>query len=114
MAQTKTVETLERARDAFVEIREALENKSGMSLENLDVKYYNAIINHIPSGEILLQDKMVRASKSEQYVSADEGYDGLNVVIIEAVGSEIDSNIKPENIKSGINILGVIGEYTGG
>ena len=115
MAQTKSVHTLERARDAFVDIREALENKTGSSLDNVVVEDYDDIIANIPSGgEPVLQSKTVRASQSAQYVNADAGYDGLETVTIEAVGSDIDSDIKPENIKSGINILGVIGEYSGG
>lgn len=43
--------------------------------------------------------------KSEKY--------GYNEVIVERVTADIDSSIKPENIKKGANILGVEGGYEG-
>ena len=42
--------------------------------------------------------------------TAQRGYGDITV---KAVTASIDSNIKPENIKSGITILGVEGTYTG-
>lgn len=38
----------------------------------------------------------------------------LSKVIVNAVTANIDSNIKAENIKSGVTILGVVGSYAGG
>lgn len=38
---------------------------------------------------------------------------GWNTVTINAVTSAIDSDIRPENIKAGVTILGVTGTYTG-
>ena len=56
-----------------------------------------------------LQDKVVNPSVNEQIINADFGYDGLNNVTINPVTKDIDSDIKPENIKNGIDILGVTG-----
>ena len=56
-----------------------------------------------------LQDKEVTPAKEQQVIVADESFDGLNQVIVNAVSNEIDSNIQPNNIKSGVSILGVIG-----
>ncbi|MGN1301207.1 MAG: BspA family leucine-rich repeat surface protein [Clostridia bacterium] len=58
-----------------------------------------------------LEDLTVTPSVEEQHFKSEKyGYDE---VIVEKVTSEIDENIKPENIKEGTNILGVDGQYRG-
>lgn len=42
------------------------------------------------------------------------GNDGYDEVIVNAVTSAIDENIQPTNIKSGVEILGVVGELNEG
>ena len=66
---------------------------------NLDVEYV------YPD----LQEKSVKPKTEAQTVVPDEGYYGLSEVTVDAVTSDIDSNIKPENIVKGIDILGVEG-----
>lgn len=61
-----------------------------------------------------LQNKTVTPTISQQVISADQTYDGLDEVVVEAVTSAIDSNIQAGNIKQGISILGTVGTYTGG
>lgn len=61
----------------------------------------------------VLQNITIRATQDAQYISADDGYDGLGTVTIEGVDNTIDSDIKAENIKNGINILGITGTYSG-
>lgn len=57
-----------------------------------------------------IQDKVtVTPSTSQQSITPSEGYDGMSEVEVLAVDSNIDEDIKPENIKSGVNILGVDG-----
>lgn len=56
-----------------------------------------------------LQEKSVSASTSEQTVRADEGYDGLSAVTVLPVTAEIDPALIPENIRSGVTVLGVNG-----
>lgn len=51
MAETKTISTLERARDNFVDIRNGLEEKTGESLDNVEVEEYGDIIRNLPTGE---------------------------------------------------------------
>lgn len=65
----------------------------------------NEVIVNVPS----MQNKTVIPTKERQTIIADNDYIGLDNVTVEAVTNEIDSNIKAENIKVGINILGVDG-----
>lgn len=61
-----------------------------------------------------IQDKVtVVPSTSQQNITPSDGYDGMSEVEVLAVNSNIDENIKPENIKSGVNILGVDGSFEG-
>ena len=60
------------------------------------------------------QDKTVTPSTTEQTVNCDSGYVGIRSVTVNPVTSDIDSNIKPENIKKGVSILGVEGSLETG
>ena len=62
---------------------------------------------------ITLQDKTITPTIEEQIVFPDDNYNGLNKVTVNAVTNEIDENIKSENIKNGVDILGVTGNYVG-
>ena len=59
--------------------------------------------------EPTLQEKEIMPTKEVQEVVADSNFDGLSKVKVNGVTNEIDSNIKPENIKEGVSILGVSG-----
>lgn len=67
---------------------------------------------NVPS-DVNNQDKTVSPSTSSQSVSADSGYSGLGTVTVNPVTSSIDANIQPENILSGVTILGVSGTDEG-
>ena len=58
------------------------------------------------------QTKTLLPSTIPQTVTPDEGYT-LSSVTVDAVNNTIDSNIKAENIKSGVTILGITGSYNG-
>lgn len=57
------------------------------------------------------QEKIAKPSIELQEILPDDRYDALSKVIIEAVNSEIDDNIISENIKDGVEILGIVGNY---
>ena len=62
---------------------------------------------------ITLQDKTVTPTNSQQTVYHDSNYTGLNSVTVKAVDASADSNIKAENIKENVSILGVTGTFAG-
>lgn len=57
---------------------------------------------------ISLQQKTVTPAATSQNITPDEGYDGLSQVTVYG-----DGNLKPSNVKSGVNIFGVTGTYMG-
>lgn len=59
--------------------------------------------------ELQGQAKEITPSTEVQVIAPDEDYNGLTEVTIQAVDSTIDENIKAENIKEGVSILGVEG-----
>lgn len=56
-----------------------------------------------------MQEKTIIPKTTFQEVLPDKNYDGLSKVNVEAVTNEIDTNIKSENIKKDVSILGVQG-----
>lgn len=60
-----------------------------------------------------LQEKSITPSTVQQTVVPDPGKDGLSKVTVGAVTASIDRDIQSGNIKKGVDILGVSGEYEG-
>ena len=61
-----------------------------------------------------LQEKTADASIEPLVIVPDASYYGLAYVNLNPVTSSIDPDIIPENIRHGVNILGVTGVYAGG
>ena len=57
--------------------------------------------------------KTINPTTSQQTFNVPSGYSGHGQVKVNAVTSSIDSDIQAGNIKQGVNILGVVGTYTG-
>lgn len=60
------------------------------------------------------QEKNATPSTEIVEITPDRYFTGLSKVTVEAVTSDIDSNIVAENIKEGVEILGVTGTYEQG
>lgn len=77
-----------------------------------EAEYYTDIyVNVKPS---LVDLTVTPKVEDETYWAASSGdlsADGIQSVTVKAVTAAIDPNIKPENIRKGINILGVEGSY---
>lgn len=56
----------------------------------------------------VLQEKTIRPSADGSTVKPDSGYDGLSVVYVSG-----DADLVASNIKSGVNLFGITGTYTG-
>ena len=101
--------TLEEKEDLSTELTEqsSLLTTQGVTIE--DIK--TALQGKTAGGgeEVVLQEKTVTPSTSQQNVVADSDYTGLSKVVVNAVTSAIDSDIKATNIRKGVNILGVTG-----
>lgn len=70
-------------------------------------------LSKVTVNAITLQDKTITPTVEEQIVFPDDNYNGLNKVTVNAVTNEIDKNIISENIKNGVDILGITGNYVG-
>lgn len=84
---------------------------NGVTYNNVDsitVNNTNGGTTKYTKGDKPDQQKTVNPTTTQQSVVADSGYE-LTEVIVNAVTSDIDENIKPENIKEGVAILGVAG-----
>ena len=130
----KITEKLNEIKTAKENIKKSLKAKGKEAGE--DIREYSSIIDSLEAGVVptgtleitkngehnvknyefanvnvtpLLQEKSVSPTTSEQQVVADNEYDGLRKVVVNAVDSSIDENIKAENIKAGVKILEVEG-----
>ena len=58
---------------------------------------------------VVLEEKTITPKIVDQIIIPSSNYDGMSQVTVKAVNSTIDKNIKSENIKKDISILGVEG-----
>lgn len=63
--------------------------------------------------ELQGEEKVIEPSIEEQVITPSEGKNGITQATVNPVTSAIDANILPENIKSGVSILGVEGNLEG-
>lgn len=72
---------------------------------------YNALSSVTINPMVLQNVTHVTPKSYSVTVYKGSGYDGMNSVQIDAVTADVDSNIRPENIKKNVTILGVRGTY---
>ncbi len=105
---------LTRIQSAKANLKTAIEGKGVTVPSSAKIDSYPGYVDAIQQGSAKsLQNKSVTPSTSQQSVQADDGFDGLDTVTVNAVDASIDSNISAGNIKSGVEILGVVGSYEG-
>lgn len=103
-----------RLQSAKADIKTAIQAKGVSVPSSAKLDAYDGYIAAIPQGSApSLQSKTATPSTSQQVIQPDAGYDGLEKVTIAGVTAAIDSNIQAGNIKSGVSILGVTGNYSG-
>lgn len=93
----------------------AISNKGGTLPATQDLSNMPTAISSIPTGSSpVIQSLNVTPSTTAQEITATGGVDGYSPVNVSAVTSSIDANITAGNIKDGVTILGVTGNYGGG
>lgn len=74
---------------------------------------YSSVTVVVPENEPRVQELNVTPSTSNQTFTPSVGVDGFAPVNVSAVNATIDPNIQEGNIKDGVSILGVMGNYQG-
>lgn len=97
----------------FSDIYDAIVQKGQSPDEEDRDTYAPAILAISGGGSGVLDTLSVTPSTEAQSFTPPAGTDGYNIVNVSAVDASIDSNIVAGNIKNGVNILGVTGEYSG-
>lgn len=85
-------------------IANAIRNKNGSQNTYTPAQMASAITAISGGSAPTLQNKTITPSASQQIITADSGYDGLESVTING-----DANLISSNILSGVNIFGVVG-----
>lgn len=98
----------------FSNIYDAIVQKGQSPDEEDRDTYAPAILAISGGGSGVLDTLSVTPSTQAQSITPPAGTDGYNRVNVSAVDASIDSAIQSQNIRQGINILGVVGEYSGG
>lgn len=113
MSKQPLIENLEYLRETKEVIKEAIRNK-GVEVSDEDTfRSYSDKIASIAGSPNLEELKEVNPSTSSQSILPSEGFEGMKQVIVNPVTPAIDSNIKAENIKKDISILGINGTFEG-
>lgn len=104
-------EKLDYLKETKSQIKEAIISK-GQSVSSSDTfRSYASKISAINT--VNNEDLTVNPMTSVQTFTPTQGHTGFGEVNVNAVTSAIDSNIQAGNIKQGVEILGVTGEYEG-
>lgn len=108
MENNALIQNLEYLEETKELIKEAINSKGGAVSDSDTFRSYADKIKEIPM-EKVEEDVTANPSTVTKVIYPTENYTCIREVKLEAVTSDIDSNIKPENIKKGVSILGVTG-----
>lgn len=96
---------------ALSDIKDAIIAKGVTPSGNITT--YATAISQISGGSAVIDSLSITPTTSAQTITASGGVDGYSPINVSAVTSSIDANIQAENIKNGVTILNVTGNYTG-
>lgn len=113
MASQDIAQNLRDNNNNWRAVKQAIEDK-GVSTTGLTTADYDDAIRSIPTGGGGNLDTLnVTPTTSQQTLTPTSPVDGWNEVVVAAVDASIDSDIQSQNIRQGVNILGVQGSYEG-
>lgn len=103
MARTDSLENF------LTDVADSIRDKTSVQ-GSIKASDFDTIINNINVGEdVKLERKEVTVTHHHQSITPSDGYTGLSEVVIKSISDSIDSDIKPENIRKDVSILGVTG-----
>ena len=88
---------------------ELIAQEALLSEQESKLKELATILSSKASVSPVLQNKTITPAATTQIIGADEGYDGLNKVVING-----DENLISANIAEGVSIFGIEGSHSGG
>lgn len=101
-----------KLKDNLTDSYTAVENKGGTLPQYKNFDNLPDAIDSITTGGII-DSLNITPTTSQQIITASGSTDGYSPITVEAVTSSIDANIVSSNIKDGVTILGVTGDYQG-
>lgn len=106
---------IEAAQQKVANAYSAVSNKGGTLPATQNLSNLPTAINSIPTGgpSPVIASLTITPTTSQQTITAPTGTDGYSPITVNAVTSSIDANITAGNIKDGVSILGVTGNYSG-
>lgn len=104
------IEKIQDALDSKTAISAAIEAKGVTEVGNVLSTYAGKILSIV---ELKGETKTVTATTSQQTINPSSGKNGITQITVNPVTSSIDANIVSGNIKDGVSILGVTGDYQG-
>ena len=111
MSKQPLIENLEHIDGTKELIRDVLESK-GIEVSDEDTfRSYANKMEQLSSDASIEEFKEVTPKTVAQTILPSEGYKAIKQVAVKAVTSDIDEDLKPENIKKDVDILGVLGTY---
>lgn len=111
MSKQPLIENLEHIDGTKEMIRDVLESK-GIDVTDEDTfRSYADKMEQLSSEASIEEFKEVAPKTVAQTILPSEGYKAIKQVAVKAVTSDIDEDLKPENIKKDVDILGVLGTY---